>query len=487
MSIGIVIFSKFYLPFKKLLKMKKKIFKNSLSALVSALMLVSCGEDEKSLTGFTFEPAAVTVIKGQTGTVTATPVPADAGGVSYKWAVEDITIADISGNGSTATITAKKAGTTNISVTCGSIVAKASLTVSRDLALKDINITADATTMELGGTIELKATPDPADAEEVASTFKWSSSDESIITLAPQTGASTTLTAVAFGTVTITVSNASGSVKKTIDIKVGSAAQPVLKMAVGLWTFDDANNLGKADPRTDLEEYALDAPIDLEILPAAHNGAVEQIPGPTATNKAVSTPYQTATQSVTFTPEGLRYKHPVVGFGLTHYTIMYDVRFPRDETIPVGTTGTWYHVWYTDLNVMYACMGRYGAVTDLDKNAISVGCAGSYIAIHSFQTDQTSTHTPWMRIVFVYEDGIVHVYRDGEFVWDHTAFNTEDRRAQYCLKVGVPIYFGTGRYDGDKYIKSFDLATVAIWGKTLTEEEVRALGDISQMPPADLE
>jgi hypothetical protein len=131
--------------------------------------------------------------------------------------------------------------------------------------------------------------------------------------------------------------------------------------------------------------------------------------------------------------------------------------------------------------------GSYHAITDLDKNAITVGCAGAYNPVHSFGTDRTSTHTPWMRLIFAYEDGIVHVYRDGEFVWNHTAFNTEDRRAQYCLKVGVPIYFGAGGYVGDKMDKSFDIATVAVWGKTLTEEEVRALGDVSQMPPADLE
>jgi hypothetical protein len=467
--------------------MKKKFFKTSLFVLVSTLVLVSCGEDEKPLTGFTLEPTPVIVLEGQTATVTATPVPADAGGVSYSWTVEDVFIADINGSGPTATITAKTAGTTNISVTCGSVVAKVVLTVARDLALKGISITADETTLELGGTTGLKATPDPADAEEAASTFKWSSSDESIITLAPQTGASTTLTAVAFGAATITVSNASGSISKTIEIKVGSTAQPILKKAIGLWTFDDADNLGKADPRTDLDEYALDAPIDLEVLPAVHSGAIVQISGPTVTNKAVSTPYQEIAASVAFVPEGLRYKHPVVGYGLTHFTIMYDARFPRDEPIPVGKTGTWFHLWYTDLNIFYACNGSYQAVTDLDKNSITVGCAGSYMVVHPFQTDRTSTHTPWMRLIFVYDDGIIHVYRDGEFVWNHTPFNTEANRAQYCLKVGVPVYFGVGRYDGDAYVKSYDIATVAIWGKALTEEEVRALGDASQMPPADLE
>jgi len=100
-----------------------------------------------------------------------------------------------------------------------------------------------------------------------------------------------------------------------------------------------------------------------------------------------------------------------------------------------------------------------------------------------------------MRIIFAYEDGIVHVYRDGETVktpdsgvpWDHTAFNTEARRAEYCLKPGVPIYLGAGRYVNDKMEKPFEIATIAVWGKTLTPEEVKALGDVRQMPPADLD
>jgi len=332
-------------------------FKFCCLALVSALVLISC-DDEKPLTGFTFEPATVTVLEGQTGTVTAKPVPADASDVSYKWAVEDLLIADISGSGSTATITAKKTGSTNITVTCGSIVATVPLTVARDLALKGINITADATDMEINGTLELTATPDPVDAEEAAATFKWSSSDESIITLDPQTGASTTLTSIDFGVATITVTNASGSIKKTIEIEVGSPSQPVLKKAVGLWTFDDPNNLGKADPRTDLDEYALDARIDLDVLPAAFDGAVTSVPGPTASNLAVLTPYSMEVRNVAFIPHGLRYKHPIVGFGLTHYSIMFDMRFSRDEPIPTTSTGNWYHLIYTDLNVMYACTGK---------------------------------------------------------------------------------------------------------------------------------
>jgi hypothetical protein len=64
----------------------------------------------------------------------------------------------------------------------------------------------------------------------------------------------------------------------------------------------------------------------------------------------------------------------------------------------------------------------------------------------------------------------------------YPAFNTDNG---YCMpeleiKVGSPLYFMTNRKSDKRYQGQYDLAALAVWDRTLTDDEVAILGAISR-------
>ena len=96
---------------------------------------------------------------------------------SVSWSSADITIADVSGSGSTATITARAPGSTTVRATSGSVTQSISVNVS---IVRAITLPASSQ-VRTGGSIILTPTLD-ADAG-AATALRWESSDPTIATV----------------------------------------------------------------------------------------------------------------------------------------------------------------------------------------------------------------------------------------------------------------------------------------------------------------
>ncbi|AMW04117.1 hypothetical protein GEMMAAP_03215 [Gemmatimonas phototrophica] len=114
---------------------------------------------------------------------------------TVSWSSADITVADVSGSGNTATITARAPGRTTIRATSGAVTQDLAVTVS---IIRGITLPASSQ-VRAGGSMILTPT---LDAEQGAATaLRWESADPTIANVA-----SGVVTGVSLGTTTIRVS-----------------------------------------------------------------------------------------------------------------------------------------------------------------------------------------------------------------------------------------------------------------------------------------
>ena len=172
-----------------------------------------------AVTGVTLTPKSLTLIAGNTATLTATVTPNDATNKAVTWATSDAAVATVA-NGvvtavaeGTATITVKTADggkTDTCAVTVMAALPPGSVLVSA-IALNETTLN-----MAAGSTATLTAAITPNDATNKAVT--WSTSDAAVATVT-----NGVVTAVAVGTATITVSAVYGeneNVKATCAVTV---------------------------------------------------------------------------------------------------------------------------------------------------------------------------------------------------------------------------------------------------------------------------
>ncbi|MDR1865673.1 MAG: Ig-like domain-containing protein [Bacteroidales bacterium] len=187
-----------------------------LCVLALALSIFSCDKKEEkvALQSISIAPASLTLTVDETGTLTATPLPENADDVSLKWSSNDETIATVSDAG---VVTAKKAGSTFVSVRSGNVKsADVAVTVNaKQVDLTGITLSPDPVTIAIGATQQLTATPVPADATNPV--FTYASADESIASVS-STGL---ITANALGTTSITVSSGTVSRDVTVTVETG--------------------------------------------------------------------------------------------------------------------------------------------------------------------------------------------------------------------------------------------------------------------------
>ena len=167
------------------------------------------------LTGLTLPPA-LTIIKGETDSLTAAVVPPNTGTI-YKdvtWSSSNDSIVSVTGSGDnnlTGILTALSGGTVTITVTSdydSNIYAACEVTVIASAT----GVTLDLKTLYLpeGKSDYLTATVQPVDATD--KTVTWHSSDESVVTVAADASDSLKglLSAVSVGEATITVKTTDG-------------------------------------------------------------------------------------------------------------------------------------------------------------------------------------------------------------------------------------------------------------------------------------
>lgn len=190
----------------------EKLLSTSIAAIAAALFsmtLFSCGPDEPdnngptgpttvAVTGVTLNKTSLSLVEGNSETLTATVSPDNATNKAVSWKSSDASIASVDGTGK---VTAVKAGsaTITVSTTDGSKTATCSVSVTpKTISVTGVAIEPSTLEIKEGDTYQLKATVSPADASQAVD---WASPSPHIATV-DQNGL---LTAVAPGTVRIVV------------------------------------------------------------------------------------------------------------------------------------------------------------------------------------------------------------------------------------------------------------------------------------------
>ena len=235
--------------------MSKNLIRHA-ALLVAAVLLSagfwSCGKEDipepipptVAVTGVTLDKTSISLLVGDSETLTATVTPADAENQKLTWSSDKPAVATVDDNGK---VTAVKAGEATVTVTTrdGGKTATCRVTVS-DREIKVTEITLAALAFYVGESKAITATVKPDDATNKALT--WKSSDETVATV----DATGKVTGVKIGTATITATARDGSgVSGSCTVTVLS---PVKKV-----TVEPANlTLGKN------KSYTLKATVDVQ-------------------------------------------------------------------------------------------------------------------------------------------------------------------------------------------------------------------------------
>ncbi|MBO4625420.1 MAG: Ig-like domain-containing protein [Bacteroidales bacterium] len=143
------------------------------------------------VTEITLSKETLELTKGQSETLTATVLPADATDPSVTWTTSDASIATVEGG----KVTAVKSGSATITAKAGEKEATCKVTVTTPV--ESITLDSSTITLEEGKSTTLTATVLPADADD--KTVTWTSSDASVATVSGGK-----VTAVKEGSATIT-------------------------------------------------------------------------------------------------------------------------------------------------------------------------------------------------------------------------------------------------------------------------------------------
>ena len=177
-----------------------------------AFLFVGCGSSDAKPTKIEVSAAGnkTTLTVGEQVALSATVTPENATDKAVEWSSEDKAIATVSANG---TVTAVAKGEVDIVATAkadSSVKGTITIKVEEAAELTGIEITAQATKVEVGASITLTAAKVPANA---AGVIAWSTSDAAIAKV--ENGK---VTGVAVGKATITASV--GEIKDEVEIEV---------------------------------------------------------------------------------------------------------------------------------------------------------------------------------------------------------------------------------------------------------------------------
>jgi uncharacterized protein YjdB len=510
----------------------KRVFLFSLMALVCLWGITSCGDkDDESvaLTSITVSPTSLNLLVGSMQQLTATAVPGNATGVAFAWSSNNEAVATV---GASGLVTAAGLGSAVITVSSGSVSATVPVTVVMEaIPLVSINTrveneAVDALTLPLDGTVTVTAAPVPANATGVV--FVWTSADEEVATV-DQTGL-ITITGVGATTVTVT----SGTVSKTINVTgtiksvtindpdgeeagqygIGSVLQlraiidpgdtgdvaewatsnpevaivsdlglvtvtssgivtitatvgafsaiytltteSVYDEAIGYWRFDDPENIGKATKGTDL---IVNGTVTIsEDSPSAGNLAIE------GTKGEHNLEWWHETSPV---PNSFTILMDTRFFGIRQYYTLYWDGSNSDGSFFFRVRSQKYD--YDD-----------DGVEEADEAWMLTAGRGNYFKIMDLPEGDT---TNWMRVVVVIEmtpadeNGIYTVYVDGKPIETSTG-RPLGNLWMFTWRENAPIYFlsdGSGN-DGDDAVQP--VASIAVWDRALTDQEVASLGGV---------
>ena len=209
------------------MQMKNYVLRQA-ALLVAAVLLTtnfwSCSKDEEpvpeptppvvSVTGVTLNKTSISLLVGDSETLTATVSPKDAANKKVTWKSSNAAIASVDANGK---VTGVKAGEATITVTTedGGKTATCKVTVSdKEIKVTGVKLNKSETSLLVGGNETLTATVLPEDATNQNVT--WKSDKPEIATV----DANGKVTAVKVGEATITVTTEDGGKTATCKVTV---------------------------------------------------------------------------------------------------------------------------------------------------------------------------------------------------------------------------------------------------------------------------
>ena len=167
-----------------------------------------------SVTGVTLNKNTTTISVGGNEDLTATVLPTNATNKTVSWSSNNTTVATVDGNGK---VEGKTAGTAIITVTTqdGNYTASCTVTVSATtVAVTGVTLDLSSLTLSVGGERKLVATITPSNATN--QNIAWTSSNTAVA----KVEADGTVTALAAGTATITVTTQDGNKTATCAVTV---------------------------------------------------------------------------------------------------------------------------------------------------------------------------------------------------------------------------------------------------------------------------
>ena len=163
------------------------------------------------VTGVSLNKTSLSMVVGETQTLTATVLPVDATDKSVTWSSSNTAVATVSASG---VITAKAAGSATIMVTANDGGSTATCAVTVSVPVSGVSLDKTSLTLPVGDTQTLTATVSPSNASDKS--VAWSSGNTSVATVS-STGV---VTAKAAGTTTITVTTKDGGKTATCNVTV---------------------------------------------------------------------------------------------------------------------------------------------------------------------------------------------------------------------------------------------------------------------------
>jgi hypothetical protein len=419
-------------------------------------------------------PARLELAANDAGVIAASPVPPNASDLVFSWTTNKEGVVTLyPTDGPSTWVSGVATGEVIVTVTCNGMSIDIPVTVFPS-TLRTFSINETKVSLYTNSSSQnhfaLVATPDPADATDVA--FEWSVEPEGIISFSDITGAATTITAEKTGDAVITVRSGEISKKITVNVTREPRLDYLVDNVAAQWKFDDYSNLGKASRGE-----------DLEII-----GSIKMVQGPSGGNGAIEGTVGLA---------DLRAHHGLTGESLDNFTLMWDAQYPAGEQ---GTgssayyAGYWNGTYTNDASMFMIYRMSDGTDYFYDHlmqttegvsrlNRLSAGISSYYILSDKYYFPDSS---PWMRIVMtissVDENNLrMDMWKDGVKVMDNALRN----RSQLQFTEGGWIYLLT---DGGNMTEDFHsgngedlphpLANVAVWGFAMTDREVRLLGTV---------
>ena len=253
------------------------------SAVLEAAYTITANPGAIAVTGVTLNKTSATLTVGATETLTATVAPSNATNKNITWSSSNTDVATVS-NG---TITAVAVGTATITVTTtdGSKTATCAVTVdpaAATVAVTGVTLNKTATTLTVGATETFTATVTPSNATN--KNITWASDNTDVATVS-----NGTITAVAVGTTTITVTTEDGNKTATCAVTVDPVA------VTGVTLNKSAATLTVGDTETLTATVAPSNATNKNITWSSSNTAVATVSNGTITARTAGTATITVT------------------------------------------------------------------------------------------------------------------------------------------------------------------------------------------------